>query len=78
MIRLTDIGGREILINPGQIESIELRPEPFVTMTSGKIWRVRESLEEIFSRISASTLSISEDHPITEEKWTPLAHQLDF
>ncbi|HAX51257.1 flagellar FlbD family protein [Muricomes intestini] len=51
MIELTKLNGEPILINPKQIEYIELIPESKIIMMNGKYHIVSEHKDEIIARI---------------------------
>jgi flagellar protein FlbD len=51
MIVVTRLDGKEYLINPHQIESIEAHPDTTLVMLSGKHVVVREKPFEIVDRI---------------------------
>lgn len=51
MIELTKLNGEPILINPNQIEYIELIPESKIIMMNGKYHIVSEHKDEIIVRI---------------------------
>lgn len=51
MIELTKINGEPILINPTQIESIELIPEAKIMMMNGRFHLVKEDKDEIKLRV---------------------------
>ncbi|CUX49276.1 flagellar FlbD family protein [Clostridium sp. C105KSO13] len=51
MIELTKLNGEPILINPNQIEYIELIPESKIVMMNGKYHIVCEYKDEIIVRI---------------------------
>ncbi|HCM27951.1 MAG: flagellar protein FlbD [Treponema sp. GWB1_62_6] len=51
MITVTRLDGKEYLINPHQIESIEVHPDTTLLMLSGKRVIVREKPELIVDRI---------------------------
>ncbi len=51
MIELTKLNGEIILINPGQIEFVEIIPESKIIMTNGKYHLVSESKDEITKKI---------------------------
>ena len=53
MIKVTRLDGKEYLINPHQIESIEIRPDTTLMMLSGKHHIVREEVDEVIKRIEA-------------------------
>lgn len=51
MIELTKLNGEPILINPGQMEYIELIPESKIIMMNGKYHIVSENKDEIITRV---------------------------
>ena len=51
MIELTKLNGEPILINPAQMEYIELIPEAKIIMMNGKYHIVSENKDEIIERI---------------------------
>lgn len=51
MIKLTKINGELILVNPGQIEYIEVIPESKIIMMNGRYHLVREDADEIIRRV---------------------------
>jgi flagellar protein FlbD len=51
MIELSKLNGEPVLINPDQIEYIELIPESKVIMMNGKYHIVHEGKEEIVTRV---------------------------
>lgn len=51
MIEVTRLNGMKYWVNPHQIESMELKPDLTLTMLSGKTVVVKESPQEIISRI---------------------------
>ncbi len=51
MIKLTRINGKELFINPHQIEFIEEIPDTIIKMFSGKKVIVTESVSEIEKKI---------------------------
>ena len=52
MITVTKMNEREIIINHRLIEMIETTPDTTITMNTGKKIIVRDSLDEIMSRIA--------------------------
>ena len=51
MIEVTRLNGKKYWVNPHQIETMECRPDLTLTMLSGKSVVVKETPEEIISRI---------------------------
>lgn len=53
MIKVTKLNGSEMAINPLLIEVVEAVPDTVITLTTGKKWIVRESLEEVQQRFAS-------------------------
>jgi flagellar protein FlbD len=51
MIRLTRLNRVPLVLNSDLIEHIDVTPDTVITLTTGQILRVRESAEEVISRI---------------------------
>lgn len=51
MIELTKLNGNPVLINPNQIEYIELIPESKIIMLNGKYHIVEENKDEIIEKV---------------------------
>lgn len=51
MIKLTRLNGRNIYINPHQIECIELTPDTIITVLSGQKYIVKEDVNFIIEEI---------------------------
>jgi flagellar protein FlbD len=51
MISVTKLNDREIIINAGLIELIESTPDTTITMTTGRKIIVRETVDEVVSRV---------------------------
>jgi flagellar protein FlbD len=51
MIRLTRLNRVPVVLNSDLIEHIEITPDTVITLTTGQILRVRESVEEVVNRI---------------------------
>lgn len=51
MIELTKLNGSPVLINPNQIEYIELIPESKVIMMNGKYHIVKDSKDDIIEKV---------------------------
>ena len=50
MIQATRLNGSSIYINPELIETIEKTPDTILTLTSGKKYMVKTSVEELIKR----------------------------
>ncbi|MFT8707898.1 MAG: flagellar FlbD family protein [Sporolactobacillus sp.] len=59
MIELTHFNGQPFLLNPFLIEQIEALPDTTVTLTTGKKLVVKESLEQVRSRVLCFLRDIS-------------------
>ncbi|MDR0442593.1 MAG: flagellar FlbD family protein [Treponema sp.] len=51
MIKVTRLAGIEYYLNPHQIECIEVNPDTTLVMQSGKHHIVRESVDDVLSKI---------------------------
>ncbi|MFO7263253.1 MAG: hypothetical protein A6D91_03325 [Bacillaceae bacterium G1] len=53
MIRLTKLNGAPVNINALFIETVEMVPDTVVTLTNGKKFVVRETMDEVAERVTA-------------------------
>jgi flagellar protein FlbD len=51
MVRLTRLNHAPLVLNSDLIEHIDSTPDTVITLTTGQILRVRESVEEVLERI---------------------------
>jgi flagellar protein FlbD len=51
MIRLTRLNHGPFLLNPDLIEHVEMTPDTVINLTTGHQFMVRESAEEVISRV---------------------------
>jgi flagellar protein FlbD len=51
MIRLTRLNRALLVLNSDLIEHIDVTPDTVITLTTGQILRVRETSDEVVSRI---------------------------
>ena len=51
MVRLSKFAGTEFYLNAELIETIEMTPDTVVSLTNGRKFLVRESAEEVVSRV---------------------------
>lgn len=51
MIQLTKLSGKEFTVNASLIETIEESPDTVITMTTGKVFIVNESIKEITTKV---------------------------
>ena len=67
MIAVTKLNQEELVINARQIESVEACPDTRITLINGKQLYVRESPDEIVTRVWAWLRSIATTLPGDEE-----------
>ena len=53
MIAITKLNDREIIINSDLIESLESTPDSTITMTTGKKFIAKESIDDIIEKVVA-------------------------
>jgi len=53
LIRLTKLNGAPVNINALFIETVEMVPDTVVTLTNGKKFVVRETMDEVAERVTA-------------------------
>jgi flagellar protein FlbD len=53
MICLTRLNAAPMVLNADLIEHIEVTPDTVITLTTGQIYRVRETADEVVQRIVA-------------------------
>jgi flagellar protein FlbD len=58
MIALTRLDGHRLMLNCDLIESLEATPDTLVTLTSGNKLVVRDTMEEVQSKIIAFKRSV--------------------
>ncbi|MBP7635516.1 flagellar FlbD family protein [Candidatus Ozemobacteraceae bacterium] len=51
MIRLTRLNGRSFFLNADLIENIETTPDTVITLTNGRTYMVRESIDIVRKRV---------------------------
>lgn len=74
MVRLTRLNHAPMVLNSDLIEHIDVTPDTVITLTTGQILRVRESAEEVVSRIVEFRRRI---FATTEEIPAPLPEETD-
>ena len=52
MVILTKLNGNDIMINENNIEYVTETPDTVITMINGHSYIVKESMEEIFTKIN--------------------------
>lgn len=58
MIFVTKLNGESYLLNNRLIETVEERPDTTLTLTGGKVFIIKESLEELQAKIMAFESSV--------------------
>ncbi len=66
MIRLTRLNGDPFLLNPDLIEHVEVTPDTVINLTTGHQFMVRESAEQVASRVLEFRRAISQP-----DEWMP-------
>ncbi len=51
MIRLTRLNRAPIVLNSDLIEHVDITPDTVIVLTTGQVFRVRESAEEVIARV---------------------------
>lgn len=51
MIKLTGLDNKEMVLNADHIEKLEEVPDSVITLTNGKKYLVKESVDEIVNRV---------------------------
>ncbi len=59
MIFITEINGERCLINHRLIETAREKPDTTLTMTNGKIYIIRETMEELYKIVQDYERSVS-------------------
>ena len=58
MIEVTRLNGRRLVINGDQIERLEASPDTIISLTSGRKLMVRETVDEMVSKLIAYRRSL--------------------
>ena len=69
MIWLTRLNQSCLVLNSDLIEHIDVTPDTVITLTSGQILRVRESVEEVVRRVIDFRRRIS---AVPQTEWPPV------
>ena len=68
MIQLTRLNNAPIVLNSDLIEHVDVTPDTVIVMTTGQVFRVRESAEEVVNHIVQFRRRIWEwSHPSAAE-----------
>jgi flagellar protein FlbD len=63
MIRVSRLDGSEFVVNAELIETIEATPDTHLTLTDGKQFIVRESMDEVVRRVIAYRREVYAQRP---------------
>ena len=63
MIRLTRLNRAPIVLNCDLIEHVDITPDTVIALTTGQVFRVRETAEEVIDRIVEFRRRISGESP---------------
>jgi flagellar protein FlbD len=75
MIRLTRLNNAPIVLNSDLIEHIDVTPDTVILMTTGQVFRVRETADEVVDRIVQFRRHIWLDRPRPEYVEIPDGHE---
>jgi len=67
MIRLYRLDGTEFLLNVNLIARVEAMPETVITLLSGEIVKVKNTMTDVTVKIKASRMGIEEESRESEE-----------
>ena len=67
MIRLYRLDGTEFLLNVNLIARVEAMPETVITLLSGEIVKVKNTMTDVTVKIKASRIGIEEESRESEE-----------
>ena len=67
MIRLTRLNSAPIVVNSDLIEHVDITPDTVIAMTTGQVFRVQESVEEVIARVVEFRRRILEPAPVQEK-----------
>ena len=51
MIRLTRLNSAPIVVNSDLIEHVDITPDTVIAMTTGQVFRVQETADEVIARV---------------------------
>lgn len=67
MIRLSRLDGKEFVLNALLVETVEAVPDTLITLTNGRKYVVRESVDEVVERANAFHRLIFAVGPVTPQ-----------
>lgn len=68
MIRLTRLNSAPIVVNSDLIEHVDITPDTVIAMTTGQVFRVQESVEEVMARVVEFRRRILEPAHVQEKQ----------
>ena len=68
MIRLTRLNHAPIVVNSDLIEHVDITPDTVIVMTTGQVFRVRESADEVIARVVQFRQHIAVPLAVTEQQ----------
>ena len=66
MIPLTRLNSAPIVVNSDLIEHVDITPDTVIVMTTGQVFRVRESADEVIARVVQFRQRIAVPLPVME------------
>lgn len=63
MINVTKLNGSELVLNADLIETVEITPDTLISLTTGRKYMVRETMEDIVGR-TVEYRRRSRSHPV--------------
>ncbi|MBX5490416.1 MAG: flagellar FlbD family protein [Chloroflexi bacterium] len=75
MIRVSRLDGSEFVVNAELIETIEASPDTHLTLTDGKHFIVRESMDEVVRRVIAYRREAYQRRPCQTTDGTTTEHE---
>lgn len=71
MIRLTRLNSAPIVVNADLIEHVDITPDTVIVMTTGQVFRVLESADEVIARVVAFRRRVVAPPPVTDQQDLP-------
>ena len=68
MIRLTRLNNAPIVVNADLIEHVDITPDTVIAMTTGQVFRVRETADEVIDRVVQFRRRVAEPGPVGEKR----------
>ena len=68
MIRLTRLNSAPIVVNSDLIEHVDITPDTVIAMTTGQVFRVQETADEVIARVVEFRRRIAKPGPVKENQ----------